>query len=174
MGRRSAQIRCLVGRMLLAVCSALAIATMTLGAAGFFRMISLLRPPQVGFWEDMRRDARHEFTIKVADGNLVIWYRDRIRRWRWSPGWGPLTKFEFAGIKYSDQTGWLQAFTTRSIDVELPLWMPLLLFSLPPAIAFIRGPLRRHRRRKRNQCVHCGYNLTGLPGPRCPECGETA
>lgn len=27
--------------------------------------------------------------------------------------------------------------------------------------------------RVRNTCLHCGYDTRGLPGPRCPECGET-
>ncbi len=53
-----------------------------------------------------------------------------------------------------------------------PLWCPLLVFAAYPTVVFIRCPLRRHRRRKRGLCIHCGYNLTGLPGPRCPECGE--
>ncbi len=46
-----------------------------------------------------------------------------------------------------------------------------LLFSLYPAVLFIRGPLRRYRRRKKGLCVKCGYSLRGLPEPRCPECG---
>ena len=40
-----------------------------------------------------------------------------------------------------------------------------------PTIAFIRGPLRRWRRRKRGECVRCGYNLTGNVSGVCPECG---
>ena len=45
-----------------------------------------------------------------------------------------------------------------------------LLLAAHPTIAFIRGPLRRYRRRKRGLCVACGYDLRGSPG-RCPECG---
>ncbi len=58
-------------------------------------------------------------------------------------------------------------------DVELrfPVWASLTVFACYPFIAIVRGPLRRHRRRKRNECIHCGYSLTGLPKPRCPECG---
>ncbi len=58
------------------------------------------------------------------------------------------------------------------VQVAFPVW----LFAHPqatyPALAFIRGPLRRHRRRKRGLCVRCGYNLTGNVSGRCPECGE--
>ena len=47
----------------------------------------------------------------------------------------------------------------------------LLLLAAYPAIAFIRGPLRRWRRRKRGECVNCGYNLTGNVTGVCSECG---
>ncbi len=55
--------------------------------------------------------------------------------------------------------------------VRLPVWLPSILFAAYPAFAFIRGPLRRYRRRKKGLCIKCGYNLMGLPEPRCPECG---
>jgi hypothetical protein len=57
-------------------------------------------------------------------------------------------------------------------EMMVPTWMPFLLFAAYPTLAFIRGPLRRHRRRRRGLCLKCGYDLTGLPEPRCPECGE--
>lgn len=31
---------------------------------------------------------------------------------------------------------------------------------------------RRHTRGATRHCQSCGYNLTGLHEPRCPECGE--
>ncbi len=63
----------------------------------------------------------------------------------------------------------------RTYSLETPWWLLAVLSGLCgiyPAVAFFRGPVRRWRRRKRGLCVHCGYNLTGLTEPRCPECGE--
>lgn len=51
------------------------------------------------------------------------------------------------------------------------LWPPLVLFSLYPAVTFLRGPLRRRWRKKRGLCTTCGYVLRGNTTGRCPECG---
>ena len=60
----------------------------------------------------------------------------------------------------------------RHDKVEISLWLPFLLFVTYPAIAFIRGPLRRHGRREKGLCVRCGYDLTGNASGVCPECGK--
>jgi len=67
-------------------------------------------------------------------------------------------RFGVAGIAYN------------KINVYLPLWPFFLLFVSYPIIAFIRGPVRRSRRRREGLCLKCGYNLRGLTEPRCPEC----
>ncbi len=57
--------------------------------------------------------------------------------------------------------------------VLFPVWIAFLL-SVSVTMILFYGPLRRRRRRKHNQCIQCGYSLTGLPEPRCPECGHKA
>jgi hypothetical protein len=74
--------------------------------------------------------------------------------------------FDF-GVSFS--TWLLAGWRTRYLYV--PLWLVCLLFSAYPTIAFIRGPLRRYRRRKRGLCIRCGYDLTGNVSGICPECG---
>lgn len=59
----------------------------------------------------------------------------------------------------------------EATGVGMPFWAPAALLLAGPAVALIRGPIRRRRRRKRGECIDCGYNLHGLPEPRCPECG---
>ena len=56
--------------------------------------------------------------------------------------------------------------------ITVPMWAPFLLFATYPTIAFMRGPLRRYRRRKRGLCLRCGYDLRGTTGGVCSECGE--
>ena len=59
----------------------------------------------------------------------------------------------------------------RASGCVVPLWCLFILASAVPTSAFMQGSLRRWRRGKRGHCLTCGYNLTGLTEPRCPECG---
>jgi hypothetical protein len=56
--------------------------------------------------------------------------------------------------------------------IGLPFWLITVILLIGPAMALARGPIRRRRRRKRGECLRCGYNLNGLTEPRCPECGR--
>jgi hypothetical protein len=59
-------------------------------------------------------------------------------------------------------------------EYRIPRWMPAavsIVLAAYPTLACIRGPVRRWRWHRKGLCVKCGYNLTGLPEPRCPECG---
>lgn len=58
------------------------------------------------------------------------------------------------------------------IGVMFPLWVPCFILAVYPTIAFINGPYRRYRRRKKGLCLKCGYNLTGNVTGICSECGE--
>ena len=55
---------------------------------------------------------------------------------------------------------------------HVTLAIPLVLLVTFPTIAFIRGPMRCWRRRRKGLCIKCGYNLTGNTSGTCPECGK--
>ena len=61
--------------------------------------------------------------------------------------------------------------SARLLIVYAPFWFLISVLAVGPIWSFIRGPLRRHRRRKRYLCIHCGYDLTGNVSGDCPECG---
>jgi hypothetical protein len=61
---------------------------------------------------------------------------------------------------------------TEAIGGGVPFWFLAGCALLTGFVGYARGPLRVKRRRRRGQCVHCGYSLAGLPEPRCPECGQ--
>lgn len=56
--------------------------------------------------------------------------------------------------------------------IDMPLWAPTLASGI-----LVAAPLvpwwKRLRRRRRGWCVHCGYDIKGLDGRVCPECGKS-
>jgi len=65
----------------------------------------------------------------------------------------------------------LRAGTHRRVHVAVHSVILFAVLAAYPTIAFIRGPLRRYRRRRRGLCITCGYDLTGNESGVCPECG---
>jgi hypothetical protein len=53
------------------------------------------------------------------------------------------------------------------ISVVFPLWLPAALFAMLPSIWI----LKNRRKRTRDSCRTCGYNLSGNVSGICPECG---
>lgn len=115
-----------------------------------------LDPQDSGVRMDVRR---------VADGAICHRYR-HARPWAISPYALPWAKWNPRGVT--------PTMTMHFFGLRTWTWLPLAPLLAYPAIAVVRDRadrcLRRSRR-KRGLCVECGYNLTGLPEPRCPECG---
>lgn len=59
------------------------------------------------------------------------------------------------------------------VFLELPLWALCPILGAYPLMVLLRGPIRRHTRRRRGLCLWCGYDLRLLKECRCPECGST-
>ncbi len=91
---------------------------------------------------------------------------------RFPPATPRTTEFEIRGL----DADIAEAPGIHAVTVHLSLWLPLVGFAAYPVtvgiVAFIRGPLRRYRHRKRGRCIHCGYDLRGTTGGVCSECGS--
>lgn len=76
----------------------------------------------------------------------------------------------------------LYEFLRSVLSSAYQFWLPLLMMPVCVVGVYqwhlirIRGQLRIYleqvaRSQPLPMCLNCGYNLHGLPGPRCPECG---
>lgn len=80
--------------------------------------------------------------------------------WRGKIGPQPFAPFTFAG----------PIWMVESSFFRLPVWPLVIPLMIPP----IRDSIRERRRlgrKKRNECLECGYNLKGNISGLCPECG---
>jgi len=78
-------------------------------------------------------------------------------------------------LGFEGESGRITLGTHRFIDygwMTIPVWLPLVVFAIPPA-AWAWHQLARRRRNNLGLCRRCGYDLRATPG-RCPECGTQA
>jgi hypothetical protein len=94
--------------------------------------------------------------------------------WGEPPGWPYRLAYEYGFFWDAfHNEGPLVLPESLTIDkyrrVSVPLW-PLLLVAAYLAIREVRRVSLQ--RKRRGHCKNCGYDLRGLPEPRCPECGS--
>ncbi len=114
--------------------------------------------------------------VEIEDGNLCVgfahWaYRGYLQNRRRALSVQPQGYVSLGLLGKIVVRAGTRAGNWRYIGLTLPLWTVVALLFAHPAVAFIRGPLRRRRRHRRNQCVNCGYDRTGNTSGVCPECG---
>ena len=130
------------------------------------------------------------FLADVLDGHLMIWIIPDVeldetfqetRRTIGLEGLGSLGKlWRTPWSYYASPWEWSVGNTFLLVGSDsrytqalgVPLWIPAGLLAVLPAIRFAYMPLRSRRRRRRKQCVACGYLLIGNVSGICPECGR--
>lgn len=131
------------------------IVLLTFGAigAGFLWALS--------YWKPLGSESttgEHSITVYVTNGQFMAEKKNTLLRRCVPIAW---------------RTSWYyQDHGTLGMALRFPLSPFLILFSLYPAIAFVRGLLRRWQRRGRGLSIRCGYILEGNVSGVCPECGE--
>ncbi len=111
---------------------------------GYSRGRTVLKLSEGSVW--VYRHSRHIADL-LEQGPSVDWDFDDDPSIMWLPG--------------VVRTWWLGTV------VNIPLWIPLVVLAVLTAVLWSRD-----RRPPKGFCQRCGYNLTGLTEPRCPECGE--
>jgi hypothetical protein len=178
----------MIHKAVIVICLLLALATIVAGAISCRREIVCWGKDK---WT--REGQGRDGSVVFAPGGLVTGSRadfengSFVHAWTFIPlNWAGFTSREVNGIIFrwrrsvdafllssgpnvDNSFQWSGIITDRLV---VPLWGPLVLFTIYPAMALIRGPYRRHRRHRKGLCVQCGYSLTGNVSGVCPECGE--
>jgi hypothetical protein len=143
---------------IVALLLAAGIATLVLGIVSYRRGI-----PADTMWINSA-EKRPRVHLAVIEGTVHAVYSEP------SAGARLLEKKQF-GPFYLKRAG---VGKVDAVGIGMPFWAPAVVLLILPVAAFLNGPVRRWSRRWRGRCVHCGYCLTGLTEPRCPECGRPA
>ena len=96
--------------------------------------------------------------------------------WPWHAAWGMVASDGVPGGVVERRGLIIVSIGAGGVAIPfLPLWPGLLgntIFYATPILLLLTATRlhRRARRRRKNRCVACNYDLSGIAGP-CPECG---
>jgi hypothetical protein len=108
--------------------------------------------------------------LRPRDRNDIRWYKPSFFDALWSMGWRLVfflpALLLFASVLAMPWHVWAIQF--------LVIWWKLALVALVlPSMYAVKLAMETVCQRKGPFCIHCGYDLSGLPDDHtCPECGE--
>jgi hypothetical protein len=146
----------MIRKTLIGMLLAAAAATLVLGVGSYWKGV-----PSSAIWINTEAE-KPRVQVGMIDGKLHVVYSAPRRI-----GMGD-HDLRFGGF-YAKR---IIVGGSEAMGIGAPFWFIGAVLLTAPSIALVRGPLRRNRRRRRGECVQCGYKLTGLVEPRCPECGR--
>jgi len=109
--------------------------------------------------------------LKAGPGEKIPWWRPTWRDGLRHLGWRWIFFMPIVGvIGFAVAAYWFPPL----LNLIIPFGFKFMLFAGGIAISLVGYVLRQATKaRPEPFCIHCGYNLTGLPDNyRCPECGR--
>jgi len=102
------------------------------------------------------------YKVSAGQGGLAL-----LSLPAWDPQWSVFTQFNFAELPRSSQFFFWFHILRPNEGCLIPLWFLALLAAVPTALLWCIDC----RRLGPERCTTCSYDMTGVDGRVCPECG---
>jgi hypothetical protein len=108
--------------------------------------------------------------LRPRNPHDIRWYKPSLTESLQRMGWRLIYFLPAAGLLALLV---MMPFHLWAIQLFVIGWKLVLLAVVLPSMVAVRSATQVLKQRKEPFCIHCGYDLSGLPDDHtCPECGE--